>query len=330
MFFSFSTDSAGSRHHHNVEELDDLDDPHLGGSSRHGRGSRHHGSHSNHHQDDGDDPYLRLDDDEEEDNGNQSIPLMATSSRGRGRERSPPSPQGGWLAHQAYSSSRSPSPAETESTESGGPPPEFLRETPSTRNGRSPPSRAPRRNKTPSRSHSRPGQHGRGPQSLSLTQSLLPRDGHTRPLDVFSLPDPRHVPRARRKFNDSPWTAAWLAGVSICFLFCVILLFTTNSRPNNGKRGQFPYRTLLHTVPLITILTFVSALVAYTHVLLLRIFVGPVMFVTSVFVPATLFISALWAFIGSFMWDEEQVPTWGETTGYVFHSIRRTMIEQFF
>ncbi|KAF8958031.1 hypothetical protein BDZ97DRAFT_1843704, partial [Flammula alnicola] len=34
---------------------------------------------------------------------------------------------------------------------------------------------------------------------------------------------------------------------------------------------------------------------------------------TSVFVPATLFISAIWAFVGSFMWDGDTVPTCGET-----------------
>jgi len=38
---------------------------------------------------------------------------------------------------------------------------------------------------------------------------------------------------------------------------------------------------------------------------------------TSVFVPATLFISAVWAFAGSFIWDAEveEPPTWGETVG---------------
>ncbi|KAJ3566815.1 hypothetical protein NP233_g6761 [Leucocoprinus birnbaumii] len=41
------------------------------------------------------------------------------------------------------------------------------------------------------------------------------------------------------------------------------------------------------------------------------------MIVTSVFAPATLFISSVWAFVGSFMWDAQakEVPTWGETTG---------------
>ena len=48
---------------------------------------------------------------------------------------------------------------------------------------------------------------------------------------------------------------------------------------------------------------------------LLRIFVKPVMVATSVFIPATLLISAVWAFVGSFMWDGDKEPTWGETVG---------------
>jgi hypothetical protein len=43
--------------------------------------------------------------------------------------------------------------------------------------------------------------------------------------------------------------------------------------------------------------------------------VRPVMAATSVFIPATLFLSAVWAFIGSFMWEAGQEPTWGETVG---------------
>ena len=58
-----------------------------------------------------------------------------------------------------------------------------------------------------------------------------------------------------------------------------------------------------------------SAAAAYLHVYLLRIFVKPVMVATEVFVPATLFVSAVWAFVGSFMWDGDQEPTWGETVG---------------
>ena len=72
---------------------------------------------------------------------------------------------------------------------------------------------------------------------------------------------------------------------------------------------------------MLVILTVLSALVAYVHVWLLKVFVKPVMLATSVFIPATLFVSAVCAFVGSFMWDGDMEPTWGESVGYVitFH-----------
>lgn len=300
IFFSFTTDGSGRkyREHHRGdidedEELNDLDDPHLRQSS----GSRH--------QDvEVDDPYLHLD----EDNGRyavqQSIPLIASEYSERAE---------GWLAHQgradspsaSSSSSSSPlrhttrprSPSVASDSTDSGPPQDFLR----------PPTRS---------QPSRPPPTSRAPVSLSLTESLLPRDGRARPLDVFTLPDPRHVPRGRRKYNDFPWTAAWLAGVSFCVVYCIVLLFATNPG-KTAKPGRFLYTTLLHTIPLLTILTLTSAAVAYAHIFLLSLFVKPVMVATSVFIPATLLISSLWAFIGSFMWDEGTEPTWGETVGYV-------------
>ncbi|KAG6370150.1 hypothetical protein JVT61DRAFT_12378 [Boletus reticuloceps] len=82
-------------------------------------------------------------------------------------------------------------------------------------------------------------------------------------------------------------------------------------------RGPLSYLTLPHTVPLLTTLTFVSAAVAYAHIFLLRMFVKLVMVVTSVCIPVTLFISAVWAFVGIFtcQWDSDQEPTWGESVG---------------
>ncbi|KAK0462318.1 uncharacterized protein EV420DRAFT_1734523 [Desarmillaria tabescens] len=122
------------------------------------------------------------------------------------------------------------------------------------------------------------------------------------------------------KFNDSIWTALWCTGIMLCSLFSIIMLFTTPT--SDRKPGvTLPYTILLHTVPLITILTFVSAFVAYTHVLLSRIFVRPVMIITFVFIPAALFISAIWAFVGSFMWDGDTKPTWGETTALHLFSL---------
>ena len=95
---------------------------------------------------------------------------------------------------------------------------------------------------------------------------------------------------------------------------CMLVLALT-SAPRGPGQSKRSYTTLLHTVPLLTILTFVSAAVCYVHVFLLRVFVKPVMIATSVFIPATLLVSAVWAFVGSFMWDANTEPTWGETVG---------------
>ncbi|KAG5652128.1 hypothetical protein H0H81_006204 [Sphagnurus paluster] len=310
MFFSFSTDD-GSRAGRNPDtDLDDLDDPHLRESGMSRATERQHEQ-----VEEDDDPYLRLDEDERTGRpdfdsrhyNSQSIPLIASDNGSLSPEGSPK----GWLAHLASPMmrhtrprSRSPSPTPSDSTDSGPPPdvygPEEIRIRP-------PPPPPP-----PTTS--------RAPISLSLTESLLPRDGRTRPLDVFSLPDPRHTARSRRKYNDSIWTAVWCAGVSFSVFFSILLLFVTH-KPANSPRVTLPYTTLLHTVPMLTILTFLSAFAAYTHIFLLRIFARPVMIATSVFIPATLFISAIWAFVGSFMWDGDTEPTWGETIGYVPISI---------
>ncbi|KAF6763525.1 plasma-membrane choline transporter-domain-containing protein [Ephemerocybe angulata] len=244
-----------------------------------------------------DDPYLRHDEDERfaSRQQQQSAPLIA---RDDDESVSSGSPKG-WLAHLAASPSmhrpRTPSPAPSSSD--SDPPPELYAPKPK-----------PKHKQTPQ------------PRSLSLTESLLPRDGRTRPLDVFSLPDPRHTPRGRRKYIDSVWTSIWLFGVSVCVVFSIVMLFAAPQPDKKVPRTVLPYVTLLHTVPLLTILTFVSAAVAYAHIFLLQIFVRPVMIATSVFIPVTLLISSIWAFIGSFMYDGNE-PTWGETVGLRLFSI---------
>ncbi|CCM02140.1 uncharacterized protein FIBRA_04217 [Fibroporia radiculosa] len=292
LFFSFSTDNGSRAGNPDEADLDDLDDPHLNASAA-SRGTVR-GQDGHELGEDDDDPYLRLD---EEDPGlprfhSQSIPLLGASEGDSAK---------GWLAHASPLRSPSPSPSSL-SAQSGDTPPNLFAPSSRLHTGTSrlqpPPPLPPPRTEV----------------TLSLTQSLLPRDGRTRPLDVFSLPDPRYVSRGRRKYHDSTWTALWCAGLSICLLFSIIILFLTR-RPTNHPRVKLPYVTLLHTVPLLTILILLSALVAYTHVFLLRIFVKPVMIATSVFIPATLFISAIWAFVGSFMWNGDQEPTWGETVG---------------
>lgn len=321
LFFSFTTDDEGSRNGNDDDrDTADLDDPHLreSGASRvsgrGGGGGRTSTRKVRSDIDEEEDPYLRLDPDEDEDEippgasrrASQSVRLMVSDY---GQAESQDFPKG-WLAHQASPPRRaprspSPSPSSRSSLESPGSLAMLGQpSTPRHKRLQTPPPPPPRQS--------------REPLSLSLTQSLLPRDGTTRPLDVFSLPDPkRSLPR--RKFNDLSWTIVWCTGVSICLFFCVLLLFL--GRQPGKSKGTVPYITLLHTVPLLTILTFLSAAVAYMHIFLLKIFVRPVMVATSVFIPATLFISAIWAFAGSFMWDGNQEPTWGETVGLRLFSL---------
>ncbi|TBU35556.1 plasma-membrane choline transporter-domain-containing protein [Dichomitus squalens] len=296
LFYSFSTDNGSHVGSPHEPDLDDLDDPHLRASNVSRAASRR----ARDVPEDEEDPYLRLD---EEDPGvsrqqAQSIPLLGVSEPDGGK---------GWLAHASPLRSPSPSPSNS-SADSGGPPPDILH----------PRSPSPHHTRPPQPTSYQPAPPPRTAVTLSLTESLLPRDGRTRPVDVFSLPDPRYVPRNRRKFNDSIWTSVWCAGVGVCVFSSVLILFLTEAPPG-PSRGS--YTTLLHTVPLLTILTFVSAVVCYIHVFLLRIFVKPVMVATSVFIPATLLISAVWSFIGSFMWDANTVPTWGETWGLRLFSL---------
>ncbi|KAI6040562.1 hypothetical protein EDC04DRAFT_2867547 [Pisolithus marmoratus] len=313
LFFSFTTDDEGSRNWNDDDhDAADLDDPHLRDSrasrvSRRGAGGV--GGVGRTSIDEEEDPYLRLDQDEDQmppgasRHAAQSVRLMASNY---GEAESQDFPKG-WLAHQASPprrAPRSPSPSPSSRSSLDSPGSLAMLGQPS----------MPRHKQLPTPPPPPPRQS----LSLSLTQSLLPRDGATRPLDVFSLPDPkRSLPR--RKFNDSSWTIVWCTGVAICLFFSVLLLFLAR-KPGKSK-GPVPYITLLHTVPLLTILTFLSAAVAYLHIFLLRIFVRPVMVATSVFIPATLFISAIWAFVGSFMWDGDQEPTWGETVGLRLFSL---------
>ena len=292
IFFSFTTDNGSHAGNGHELDLDDLDDPHLRNSEYMSRQTIISRRDEEMGPDKDDvDPYLRLDEDEPGMSRYQasSIPLLGTSLN---------EPRQGWLAH--ASPLRSPSPAPSDASVDS-------------HNILSPPPSPPPSHRQPIH-QPQPQPPPRTNPTLSLTESLLPRDGHSRPVDVFSLPDPRYVPRGRRKHNDFRWTAAWCAGLSICLLSSILVLFLTR-KPTNVPSVTLPYTTLLHTVPLLTILIALSAVVSYAHIFLLRIFVKPVMVATSVFIPATLLVSALWAFIGSFMWDGDQEPTWGETWG---------------
>jgi hypothetical protein len=290
LFFSFSTDDGsqhGSGHLHRQDhsDLDDGGDPHLR-SSENTAGLTSMMNTRRELPDDGDDPYLRLDD---VDPGSQ---YPAFSARLESSSHALSEQSRGWLAHQpAQLGPSSPSSSELDDSPPIPPPPKVRAAfTPS------PPPPPP-------------------PLSLSLTQSLLPRDGHTRPIDLFSLPDPRYISRSRRKFHDSIWTSIWLAGLSICVLSSFLSLFLIRKPSDTPRSFPLPYTTFLHTIPLLVILTFTSAAVSYAHILLLRVFVKPVLIGTSVFIPATLLISSIWSFAGSFMWESDTVPTWSETWG---------------
>jgi len=294
MFFSFSSDNE-SRHGNNRDhDLDDLDDPHLRASRA---STTRPGPRADDDDDDDDDPYLRLDEEDPMSRNNaQSIPLIAS-----GGDYEPDSSKG-WLAHHASPLRNYPSDSSSArsltSSEDGSPPHDILSH----------------QSRYQQRQYQRPSIPPPPRVSLSLTESLLPRDGNTRPRDVFSLPDPRHVSKARRKYNDSIWTVIWCSSLTFCLLFSIIILFLTR-KPSNPYKINLPYTTFLHTVPLLCILITVSAAVSYLHIFLLQIFIKPVMIATSFFIPLALFISAIWAFIGSFMWDANTEPTWGETVG---------------
>jgi hypothetical protein len=294
LFFSFATDDgsqhgSGHLHRENRSDLDDGGDPHLR-SSDDTAGLTSMADTRKEMPFDSDDPYLRLD---EVDPGSL---YPATSPSRLGSSSQALSEQSrGWLAHQP-TQLRSPSPSSSELDDDPLIPP---------------PSKA-RPAFTPAPLPPPPP-----PLSLSLTQSLLPRDGHARPIDLFSLPDPRYISsRSRQKFHDPIWTSIWLAGFSICVVSSLLSLFLTR-KPDTPRSFPLPYTTFLHTIPLLVILTFTSAAVSYAHILLLRVFVKPVVIGTSIFVPAALLISSIWAFAGSFMWEGDAVPTWGETWGYV-------------
>ncbi|KAJ7064884.1 hypothetical protein C8F01DRAFT_1128586 [Mycena amicta] len=122
--------------------------------------------------------------------------------------------------------------------------------------------------------------------SLGLSESLLPRtDTH-----AFHLP----YSRRRRPQPNSYATAAFLFAYStlcVCAVLSLVLADSPNDRPPPA---------LLHTIPLLTFLTLLSAILAYTHLALLRAFIRPVLLVSALAPPFALFLSAIIAFAGSF------------------------------
>ncbi len=94
---------------------------------------------------------------------------------------------------------------------------------------------------------------------------------------------------------------------------CVALLTPLQS-PRDAP-SPVPYSTLLHAVPFLTVMALVSTGCAYALLIALQFAVHPVLILISIFIPFLLVVSAIWAFSGSFIWDNREA-TWGETIGY--------------
>ena len=147
---------------------------------------------------DGDDPKLRGDDDDGLDPFHEHAPLIDSEleqSRPRPQHPQqqqllqPTSQQTGWRTHTSLPVHQSIASSSSSGGSFDGPPDGFFDHEP--------------------------------PQS-NLRESLLPRDGVTRP--VFSLPgDPRRVPL--RKYNDPTWTALWCTGLTACLVGWVVIMF---------------------------------------------------------------------------------------------------------
>lgn len=212
---------------------------------------------------DEDDPYLRLDDEDgqAENIRNEQYPDMDEDEDGEGV---------GWLAHQ-----RSPSPPYVPS-----------------------PPQVPRTISPGPRAYSNPVRSPPPTQSLSLalSESLLPRTGAD--AHAFHLPSPHSLSARGRSGRRKPQPNAHAAAAFLFAytLLCVLSLLSLILHSPTER----PPPALLHTVPLATFLTFLSALLAYAHLALLRAFLRPVLLLSALAPPLALFLSSVLAFAGSF------------------------------
>ncbi|KAF8329838.1 plasma-membrane choline transporter-domain-containing protein [Cantharellus anzutake] len=157
--------------------------------------------------------------------------------------------------------------------------------------------------------------------SAQLTESLLPRDGIGRAL--FHLPDPDR-PISKSKYNDITWMTTWLWAVTACVVGCLISLVFTKSNPKPSGPGPampLPYSTLTHTIPLLTMLVLASSGLSYGFLILFRLAVRPMLVLAALSTPLFLFLSAAYAFSGSFFYKPGVEPTWGETVGLRLFSL---------
>ncbi|KAJ4488543.1 hypothetical protein J3R30DRAFT_951541 [Lentinula aciculospora] len=226
------------------------------------------------------------------------------------REQSPqlPSTSGGWLAHQGqaysyHSGSNSSSEEEEELLPSG-----LIVSGLRTSRKLEPQAKA----KVPSPPP---------PPTLvnnNLTESLLDLDTLDRStwLDRFNLPDPSLLPTLNTRqsqnqkekiYNDSVWITLWLASLCGCYIG---LVFFTSPSPSSPAPPNTS--TLLLILLLPSILVLLSALLSYTHILFLRIWLRPViLFRASRTIRASGVLGALGTlgklvisllFVGSMVW----------------------------
>ncbi|KAF7360400.1 hypothetical protein MVEN_00769900 [Mycena venus] len=212
---------------------------------------------------DEDDPYLRLDDDDGQ--AGQYPDMDAHEDRDEEGDGV------GWLAHQ-----RSPSPPYIPS------PPQVPRTISPNPRGYSNPTRSP----PPAQS-----------LSLALSESLLPRTGAD--VHAFHLPSPHSLSSRGRTGRRKPQPNAH-AAAAFLFTYTLLCVLSLLSLVLPGANAERPPPALLHTVPLVTFLTFLSALLAYTHLAFLRAFLRPVLLVSALAPPLALFLSSILAFAGSF------------------------------
>ncbi|KAF8190310.1 hypothetical protein K438DRAFT_1971186 [Mycena galopus ATCC 62051] len=220
---------------------------------------------------DEDDPYLRLDDEDGPGESSSHYPDMDEHG-----DRDEEGDGVGWLAHQ-----RSPSPPYIPSPLQV---PRTITPNPREYSGHSNPIRSP----PPAQS-----------LSLALSESLLPRIGAD--AHAFHLPPPHSLSSRGRNGRRKPQPNAYAAAAFLFTytLLCVLSLLSLVLSGANSPTDR-PPPALLHTVPLVTFLTLLSALLAYAHLALLRAFLRPVLLISALAPPLALFLSSVLAFAGSF------------------------------
>ncbi|CED84491.1 Choline transporter-like protein [Phaffia rhodozyma] len=123
-----------------------------------------------------------------------------------------------------------------------------------------------------------------------------------------------------RKFRDYPFLALYLLSVTALFVFLPFTLFFRPSTPSPTNPPAVPlpsplstpFRTLLHTLPLLSLLLFVSTMIPPLILLAMRRGVRVVLVAVAVGVPLGLAGVGWWAFVGSFEAGEER-GWWGGT-----------------